>query len=307
MNKTILIYIFLLSALVFPRVMSGQHDPTFTQIMYNTTNFNPAYAGSQGYWSLTGLHRSQWVGIDGSPTTQNLGIEGPLQNGVGLGFNLANDALGPVNELLINASFSYSLKIDREGRKFVFGLKAGGRIFDVDFTKGNTLDQDVTFQNNIENKFFPTIGLGAFYHSQKSYFGVSIPNLFSQEFYDESKQEIDTERIHFLFIGGTVLQLDKQIRLKPAIFVKWLPDDEFSMDFSLSSLIKETLTVGLSYRYDNSISALAGIQVSPRLYVGYAYDKTTENLDSYNFGTHEIFLRFDLKSEKQALEIERFF
>lgn len=307
MKKAILKYTLLVSMSVSVHVISGQQNPTFTQIMYNTTSFNPAYAGSQEYWSLTGLHRSQWVGISGSPTTQNLGIQGPLSNTVGFGFNLANDALGPVNELLVNGSFSYALKLDREGRKIALGLKAGGRIFDVDFTKGISLDQDITFQNNIENKFFPTIGVGMFYHSQKSYFGISIPNLFSQEFYDESEQEIDTERIHFLVTGGSVLSLNKQIRLKPSIFVKWLPDEEFVMDLSISSLIKEALTVGLSYRYDNSISALAGIQISPRLYAGYTYDKTTKNLRSYNFGSHEIFLRFDLKSEKQALENERFF
>jgi type IX secretion system PorP/SprF family membrane protein len=307
MNKTILTYTFFLSILLSIQLVFGQRDPNFMQIMYNTTSINPAYAGSQDYWSLTGSHKSQWVGISGSPTTQNLGIQGPLGNTVGLGFNLTNDALGPVNEILINGNFSYALKIDKEGRKFALGLKAGGRVLDVDFTQGETLGQDITFQNNIENQFFPTIGVGMFYYSPKSYFGISIPNLFSQEFYDESVQEIDTERIHFLFLGGTVLKLNKQLRLKPAVFVKWLPDEEPIMDISLSSLIKETLTIGLSYRYNNSISALAFLQISPRFYAGYNYDQTTKDLKSSNYGTHEIFLRFDLKSEKQALEEERFF
>lgn len=307
MKKAILTYTFLVSIVASIQIVSGQYDPHFTQIVYNTTSVNPAYAGSQGYWSLIGLHRSQWVGVDGSPTTQSLGIQGPIGNAVGFGFNASNDALGPVNDLLINGNFSYALKLDRDGKKFALGLKAGGRIFDVDFSKGSTLDQDVIFQNNIENKFFPVIGAGMFYHSPKSYFGVSIPNLFSQEYYDESEQEIDTERIHFLFIGGTVLQLSKEIRLKPSIFVKWLPNEESVVDFSLSSLIKETLTIGLSYRYGNSISALAGMQINSRLYVGYSYDKTTEDLRSYNFGTHEILLRFDLKSGKQSFKNERFF
>lgn len=307
MNKVILFYALLLSIAVPIQMVSGQNNPNFTQIMYNTTSFNPAYAGSQGYWSLTGLHRSQWVGISGSPTTQNLGIQGPLGKAVGLGFNLANDAIGPVNELLIDANFSYTLKLSREGKSIALGMKAGGRIFDVDFTKGITSEQDITFQNNIDNQFFPSVGIGMFYFAEKSYFGVSIPNLFSQDFYDVSEQEIDTERIHFLFIGGTVLKLDKQLKLKPSIFLKWLPDEEVLLDFAVSSLIKETLTIGLSYRYKSSISVMAGLQISPKLFVGYAYDKTTENLESYNFGTHEIILRFDLKSEKQTFVNERFF
>lgn len=305
--KKRIIYTLLLSIFAFVQTARGQHEPVFSQIMYNTTSFNPAYAGSQGYWSVVGLNRSQWVGVSGSPTIQNLGVQGPLGKAVGFGINIANDAIGPVNELFIDGNFSYSLKLSREGRSFAMGLKAGGRIFDVDFTKGITSEQDITFQNNIKGQFFPSIGIGMFYFAQKSYFGVSIPNLFSQDFYDVSEQEIDTERIHFLFIGGTVLKLDKQIKLKPSIFVKWLPEEESIIDFSVSSLIKETLTIGLSYRYESSISAMAGLQISPRLYAGYVYDKTTENLESYNFGTHEIFLRFDLKSQKQTFEKDRFF
>jgi len=306
MNKAILIYV-ILSMVISVQIVFAQNDPTYTQTLYNTTSLNPAYAGSQGYWSLTGIHRSQWVGVNGSPTTQSLAMQGPLNDKVGLGLDLSNDALGPVNELLINANFSYTLKIDQDEKKFSFGLKAGGRLFDADFTKGLTVEQDITFQNNIENKFFPTIGVGMFYHSPKSYFGISIPNLFSQEFYDESKQEIDTERIQFLMIGGAIIRLNKQFRLKPSVLIKWLPDEDVLLDFSLTSLIKESLTIGLSYRYQNSISALAGIQISPRLFAGYAYDKTTENLRSYNFGTHEIILRFDLKSQRQTFDDVRFF
>jgi type IX secretion system PorP/SprF family membrane protein len=77
----------------------AQQDPQYTQYMYNTMSVNPAYAGQREVLSVTGLHRTQWVGIDGAPQTQTLGIHAPLRNNrIGLGLSIVNDALGPVNE-----------------------------------------------------------------------------------------------------------------------------------------------------------------------------------------------------------------
>ena len=73
----------------------AQQDPQYTQYMYNTMSVNPAYAGQREVLSVTGLHRTQWVGIDGAPQTQTLGIHAPLRNDkIGLGLSIVNDALG---------------------------------------------------------------------------------------------------------------------------------------------------------------------------------------------------------------------
>ena len=56
----------------------AQQDAQYTQYMYNTISVNPAYAGSRGVMSILGLHRSQWVGLDGAPRTQTLSVHTPL-------------------------------------------------------------------------------------------------------------------------------------------------------------------------------------------------------------------------------------
>ena len=42
--------------------------------MYNTIAINPAYAGTRGVVSIFGLHRTQWVGLDGAPVTNNVSV-----------------------------------------------------------------------------------------------------------------------------------------------------------------------------------------------------------------------------------------
>lgn len=297
-----------LMALVLGTFMaSAQQDPQFTQYMYNTLNVNPAYAGSRGHLTALLMHRSQWVGVNGAPTSQVLAVDGPMGNNVGLGLVLSHDALGPSSEVFVDGNFSYTVKLDDVDKKLSFGLKAGGRLFNVDFTKGLVENPDVAFQNNIENKFFPTIGAGIYYHTAKSYLGLAVPNFFSEDHYDGQEQEIASERLHYFLIGGKIIDLTPDIKFKPAFFVKWVPGAPVIADISANAMIMETFTAGLAYRWDDSFSALLGLQISPDLSVGYAYDLTTSDLRSYTSGTHEIFLRYEFKTVEKRLKSPRFY
>ena len=103
----------------------SQQLPQFTQYMYNTISINPAYAGSRETLSLVGLHRSQWIGLDGGPTTQTFSIHAPTRNEkVGLGLSFINDELGFENFTYIYGDFSYTINLG-EKTKLAFGLKGG--------------------------------------------------------------------------------------------------------------------------------------------------------------------------------------
>jgi type IX secretion system PorP/SprF family membrane protein len=283
-------------------MVSAQQDPQFTQYMYNTMSVNPAYAGSQGYLTALLMHRSQWVGVNGAPNTQVLAVDTPLENKLGVGGILAHDALGPSSEIFVDGNVSYTIQLDSTNRKLSFGMKLGGRLFDVDFSKGLTQNPDVAFQNNIKSKFFPTIGAGLYYQAKDSYLGFAIPNFFSQKHYDGEEQEIAAERLHYYFIGGKFLDLTPEIVLRPSFFVKWVPGAPIIADVSVNAVLRETFTFGVAYRWDDSFSTLLGLQITPNLNAGYAYDLTTSNLANYTGGSHEIFLRYQFKELNKASE-----
>lgn len=285
----------------------GQQDPQFTQYMYNTMSVNPAYAGSRGHLTALLMHRSQWVGINGAPNNQVLAVDGPMGNNVGLGLVLAHDALGPSSEVFVDGNFSYTLQLDDANRKLSFGLKAGGRLFNVDFNEGTIQNPDVAFQNNIENKFFPTVGAGVYYHTASSYLGLAVPNFFSEDHYDGAEQEIASERLHYFLIGGKIIDLTPDIKFKPAFFVKWVPGAPIVADVSANAMLRETFSFGIAYRWDDSFSTLLGVQISPDLSVGYAYDLTTSDLGEFTSGTHEIFLRYEFKTVEKKLKSPRFY
>ena len=81
MKKVVSVFGFLLILALGTTSLSAQQDPQYTQYMYNTVAINPAYAGNRGVTSIVGLHRSQWVGLDGAPRTQSLSIHSPIGEG----------------------------------------------------------------------------------------------------------------------------------------------------------------------------------------------------------------------------------
>ena len=96
-----------LIALLFSGLVSAQQLPQFTQYMFNTISVNPAYAGSRETMNLTALHRNQWAGLDGNPTTSTFSFHTPLKNEkVGVGLSYITDQLGFENTNYVYGDFS---------------------------------------------------------------------------------------------------------------------------------------------------------------------------------------------------------
>jgi len=268
--------------------------------MFNTMSVNPAYAGSKGHAVITAIGRTQWVGFDGAPDTQNLSFDSPIgESGLGLGLNLVNDKIGPSHEIYFDGNLSYTVETGQEGN-LAFGLRLGGRILNIDWSKGDTVDSETLFTNNISGKFLPTVGAGIYYHEPQWYIGLSVPNFLRTEHYDrnlEEAQQVAIERMHFFLITGYVFDVTESIKFKPAALVKAVSGAPLSLDVSANLLFNEKFRVGLGWRWDDSISALLGFQVSDSLLIGYAYDLTTSNYNVTNSGTHEIMFRYEILKE----------
>ena len=300
--KTILALLLLFSINSY-----AQQDPQYTQYMYNTMSINPAYAGSKDYLSLTALARSQWVGISGAPETQTLSFHTPINySGLGIGMNIINDKLGPSQEMYLDANLSFTIRTSEKGN-LAFGLRLGGRLLNLDWTKGKYQNpNDIIFNRNINNKFLPSLGAGLYYHTENGYLGLSVPNFLRTEHYNDFLESTAVERLHYFLIAGYVFNLSENIKFKPAAIAKIVSGTPLSVDLSANFLFNERFALGLAYRWGDSVSALLGFQISETLNIGYAYDLTTSNYRNYNSGTHEVMLTFDiLKAPK--LKSPRFF
>lgn len=318
MNKSLLI-ILLFLGLSFN--LKAQQDAQYTQYIYNTISINPAYAGNRGTFSITGLYRTQWVGLEGAPETSSLNFHAPVgKKRVGLGFSVVNDRLGEgvTERTNFDLAFSYTIPLSRK-RKLSLGLKAGGQLFNVDFTLLNQFTEELTFENNIDNRFTPNIGAGIYYHfSNKWYLGFSIPNILQSEHFENENtlvaggdrtSFIARDRAHYFLMTGYIFELNYAWDFKPTALFRAVRGAPLQLDMSANFLFKKKLLLATSYRFGAAVSASVGFQITRGMLLGLSYDREITELGNtlFNSGSFEVFLRFDLFKTNKRQVSPRFF
>ena len=305
--------IFLILAMSFAGVTQAQQDAQYTQYMYNTIGINPAYAGSRGVFSIAALHRSQWIGLDGSPTTQTLNLHSPVSQRVGLGLSIINDEIGngTNQDTYFDGSFSYTIPFSDEA-KLSFGLKAGGHLLNIDFNKLRNYDPSVlTDTPNIDQKFSPNFGAGVYYHTEHFYLGLSVPNFLETTHFANSggASYLAQERMNWYVISGYVFELNPDLKFKPAALLKAVKGAPLQVDLSASFLFNDKFSLGAAYRWDAALSALFGFQITDQLMLGLAYDKETTELGNtqFNDGSFEVFIRYEFRNRYRKVITPRFF
>jgi len=267
--------------------VQAQQDAMFTHYMYNTLAVNPAYAGSRDALTITGLHRSQWVGFDGAPITQTLTAHTPIfSENIGLGLSVINDKIGSNNTTSLYADFSYRIKVSKKAF-FSFGLKGGMNMVNDNLTSLNLHEQnDIAFLNNVQSKLLPNFGFGVYYYSDKFYAGISIPKLLENNFANNTisgTTNLASEKRHYFLIAGTVFNINENIKFKPTTFVKITNGAPVEGDLTASFIFNEKFWLGAMFRTGDALGLLAGLNITNQMALGYSFDWSYTNTTKYYY------------------------
>jgi type IX secretion system PorP/SprF family membrane protein len=308
--KNILIFIILLFLIVFKGM--AQQDAQYTQYMYNMSVINPAYATDDSDIINFGLlYRAQWVGSVGAPSTGSFFAHSKIAEKLEGGLSIVHDQIGDIvkdTNMFFDLTYVFPLS---SNSKLSLGVKAGLSFFSTDFNGFVYSDPlpDPAFAENL-SRVFPNIGTGAFYFTDKFYFGFSAPNLLQSKHLNDDSGIVTqgSEAIHYFLTSGYVFNLNENTKLKPAFMAKAVTGAPLTLDLTTNVLFNDKIELGVAYRVNDALSGLFNLRISQSLRVGYAYDYTVSNLGRFNSGTHEVMLLFDLsKSGRGYDKSPRFF
>lgn len=287
-------------------VAKAQQDPLYSQYMFNTLAFNPAYAGSAEVFTAMALSRHQWVGFTGAPSTQTLSLHSPLPgNKLALGGNLIHDVAGPAKQNSAFLDVAYRIRTGADTR-LSFGLSGGVNFFQADLASLSTVEVE-PHNANISGKVLPNFGFGLYWSSPRYYVGLSAPKLLENVIGDDGAVATNHEFRHYFLIAGYVMDLGPDLKFKPSIMLRAVEGAPLSLDVNANFLLRERVWFGGMYRYGNGFGVMAQYQVNEQLRAGYAFDMTTTKLGAYNAGTHEIMLGYDFRFTKGRTISPRYF
>lgn len=305
MKKIILVFILFCNIAAF-----AQQDPLFTQYMFNKLLVNPAYAGSKEVLTLDLLNRTQWVNIDGAPETFTLSAHTALRNkNIGLGFYISRDAVGPVVDQSFMGTYAYRIYMGRSS--LAFGLQFGLKYFDFNWNAMNVKDPDYYFDPQDVRRISPDANFGVYFQSTRMFLGLSSKQLLQNDYGyakdKNGKSSFSKLTQHFYLMGGFATPLNDKVVFRPSMLAKYTPNAPLQLDLNASVLFSNVFWVGVSYRSAKAISFLTEFKIAERLKLGYSYDLYLNELQPFNYGSHELRLGFELPLYESRMKTPRYF
>lgn len=299
---------------------AAQQKALYSQYMSNYFILNPAVAGFEKDVNIRMGYRNQWVGFDGAPKTFYLSGEGALFNyelkrsrraqpfhGVG-GF-VYTDQTGPTTRTGALASYAYHVPLNRD----IFlssGFFAGFQQFRFDPSKvrlAEGIDSDPVTNHGRIDAFMPDLTVGLFLHSKEFYVGASLFQVLGNKIYEaEGTEEVSRLSRHLFVSGGYNLDVHDKIMVTPSVLLKYVYGAPLQADINVKgayyfskrrqkSVYDDQLWAGLSYRTQDAIVGLVGVQFQEQFQLSYTYDVTVSPMRHQSAGSHEITLGYRLK------------
>jgi len=335
MRNYIFTFLFLLGTIS----SRAQQKPQYTQYIFNNYLINPAITGIESYTDVKAGYRNQWTGLDGAPVTMYFTIQTPIGNKFiqgdamsqprsnedpmsrsyvqdyqaaaphhGIGFTVVTDKAGPITQNNYDVTYAYHLGIT-SNLNLAVGVAAGLASINLNtsqITLENALDPAIANGNN--NQLKPDLGLGVWAYSAQYFFGISAQQVLPQTLFFSSNSTYNQSKTvpHYFITGGVKLFLAEDITLLPSVMFKYVNPVPTTFDLNLKMAFQDKFWIGGSYRRNDAIAAMAGINVGSFLNFGYAYDFTTSNLNTVSNGTHEIILGIMLNNMYKVVCPRRF-
>jgi type IX secretion system PorP/SprF family membrane protein len=314
--KTIFATIFLG---VFSLCAVAQQDAGFTMYFFNPVYVNPAYAGSREAFSGTMVHRSQWVGMPGAPTTQSLSIHSRIPySRVGLGLQVYNDESGPMKNTGINLTYAHHIELNEKTTLSV-GFTGMVNSIRIGFDQINYDDDvDPAFDGNASSSWVPDLAAGVYLYRERFYAGLSASHLMQSKFGLTDAPGANLAKFHrqYYFTSGVVLPLTESLDFRPSVLVKFVNAAPAIADINGSFIFNKRLFLGAGYRMskrinmegtDNMLVGIAEVSILNTLRFGYSYDYFLNRTGSYNGGTHEFMVGWDISGVKTKMSSPKFF
>ncbi|MEM7550661.1 MAG: type IX secretion system membrane protein PorP/SprF [Bacteroidota bacterium] len=285
----------------------GQQDPQFSLYNLNYLYYNPAYSGIEGVTKITAVHRSQWLGYDGTfegrgdaPSTQVVSFTTPLfrfRSGVGAFFS--RDDIGPLNNIEFNVSYAYHLAL--KNSKVSFGVRAGiysqsintpeyRAIIDPEF---DPVLSPIT--NGSDAQIRPDLAVGIYYQAEKYYVGISANHLTQSEFDFGVSPLKNPLESHGYFTAGYNYNFNYRIVLTPSILVR-TDFNQYNFDIGVSGVYDERIMGGISFRQGEAAILMVGYNLTKdkALGINYAFDFVFVEQEAKSPTSHEFVVSYRL-------------
>ena len=306
----------LLAAMALTAVVAfgamAQVDAAFSHSWVGQGYYNPAAAGEFNAIHLTLGSRMQWVDIKHAPMSFYLTADMPyklLEQRWGVGVKAEFERIGLFTNTRIGAQLAYKRKL---GRNMTLSVGVQPGIISQTFRGGNnniiTTDElDKIYGTSIQEMKKDISGtvfdanVGVFFSAPHYWAGASVTHVTAPSI--ELKQtresidyyEFNISRGYYFMAGGNIPINNTLFEIQPsAMFAMY--KKAWTAQVATMLRYNRMLNIGVGYRWKDAVTAFIGVNLKDA-YFGYAYDYPVSAISKATFGSHEVFVTYNVKLE----------
>lgn len=310
----------------------AQQRPQHTQYMQNNFLLNPAAAGTESYIDIRNSYRTQWLGLQGAPTTYYTSINASLDKSDrnvpspkaksnyatshpsvnknnrfhvnphhGVGAVMQLDKSGLLSTFSLNLNYAYHLPLTKD-LNLSGGVSAGMlqyRLNKRDIYMQVSEDPFVAGEVPNMNKF--DLGVGLWLYSADFYVGLSSMQVLSSATKSNNNGPQAALQNHYYATGGIRLRATNNITFTPSVMVKVAENGMYMADLNAKAAYGRHFWVGASYRHKDAVAGMAGLFINHMLDVSYSYDLTTSQLNRVSANSHEVVVGIKLNNPQKTI------
>ncbi|PRY06743.1 type IX secretion system PorP/SprF family membrane protein [Pontibacter ummariensis] len=310
----------------------AQQRPQHTQYFQNNLLLNPAVAGIEDYLDVRSGFRSQWVGLEGAPTTFYTSVHTALnkndrnvpqfgRKGTGRSAAAANrnnrfyvrphhglgaialvDKSGLLSSLSFNLNYAYHLPLTAN-LNLSGGVSAGILRQRINRKGVDVLRPDdpfLTEETSNLNKL--DLGLGLWLYSRDFYVGVSGMQLIKsiQDTGSDGRPRAELQP-HYYTTAGIRFTVTDKLTISPSVMAKMAAGGLSAVDLNAKATYNKQFWLGASYRQHDAVAAMVGVYVNHFIDVSYSHDFTTSDLNRVSANSHEVVVGIKLNNPQKTV------
>ena len=300
----------------------AQTDALLSHAWLGKNYYNPAAAGEYNAIHLNVGSRMQWVDFRNAPMNFYLTADMPYKlmgHRLGAGIKAEFERIGLFTNTRIGAQVAYKRKF---GKSYLsIGVQPGiysqtfrggktGRTGNNTGTggtnMGNTNDirpvepgEDPAIpKNNVSGTAFDA-NVGVYFTHPVFWTGLAVTHITSPTIQLKATRDspdyhdFNVTRSYYFAAGGNIPINNTLFEIQPSgIFA--LSGKVWSAQVATMVRYNRMLNIGVGYRYKDAVSAFIGVNLKDA-YLGYCYDYPVSAISKATFGSHEVFVTYNVK------------
>ena len=289
----------------------AQSDAAFSHFWVGKGYYNPAVAGEINAIHMNVGSRMQWVDFKHAPMNFYVTVDAPYKlmgQKLGVGVKAEYERIGLFSDTRIGAQVAYKRKL---GKHMVLSVGVQPGVFSQTFrgTEANPPQEqgndDAIPKQDVSGTVFDA-NVGVFFSHPRFWVGLSVTHVTSPTIeLKVSRQSTDKNNI-FMFnvsrgynfmAGGNIPINNTLFEIQPSAMF-FMEQNYWTAQVATMLRYNRMLNIGAGYRWKDAVTAYIGVNLKDA-YIGYAYDYPVSAISKATFGSHEVFVTYNVKLENR--------